>query len=116
KLESADRDRYLRKRRSFISGGANLVEIDLVRQGSWVFPRGIRNVLERAGEMARALLAVHRDLRLSRSECAVAVLRGGFRAARLLSRRCLEPVGAPPQRPMDGARPSSHPGGMFRGN
>jgi len=49
KLESADRDRYLRKRRSFISGGANLVEIDLVRQGAWVFPRGIRNVLERAG-------------------------------------------------------------------
>ena len=46
KLESADRDRYLRKRRSFIRGGANLVEIDLVRQGGWVFSQGIRNVLE----------------------------------------------------------------------
>lgn len=49
KLEAAERDRYLRKRRSFISGGVNLVEIDLVRQGAWVFPLGIREVLQRAG-------------------------------------------------------------------
>jgi hypothetical protein len=49
KLESAERDRYRRKRRTFISGGVNLVEIDLVRQGAPVFPGGIRNVLHRAG-------------------------------------------------------------------
>ena len=49
KLEAADRDRYLRKRRSFISGGINLVEIDLVRQGTPVFPDVIRNVLRRVG-------------------------------------------------------------------
>jgi hypothetical protein len=46
KLETGDRDRYLRKRASFISGGANLVEIDLVRQGAWLFPRAIRNLLQ----------------------------------------------------------------------
>ncbi|MBI2949132.1 MAG: DUF4058 family protein [Verrucomicrobia bacterium] len=49
KLESADRERYLRKCRSFISDGANLVEIDLVRQGASVFPQEVRNVLQRAG-------------------------------------------------------------------
>ncbi len=49
KLEAADRDRYLRKRRGFISGGINLVEIDLVRQGAPVFPDVIRNVLRGAG-------------------------------------------------------------------
>jgi hypothetical protein len=47
KLESADRDRYLRKRRSFLSGGVSLVEIDLVRQGVSVFPQAIRDVLQR---------------------------------------------------------------------
>lgn len=49
KLESAERDCYLRKRRSFISGGVNLVEIDLVRQGAPIFPEAIRGVLHRAG-------------------------------------------------------------------
>jgi hypothetical protein len=49
KLEAADRDRYLRKRRSFMSGGVNLVEIDLVRQGAPIFPNVIRNVMRRAG-------------------------------------------------------------------
>jgi hypothetical protein len=49
KLEAADRDRYLRKRRGFISGGVNLVEIDLVRQGAPVFPDVIRNVMRGAG-------------------------------------------------------------------
>jgi hypothetical protein len=49
KLEAAERERYLRKRRSFISGGANFVEVDLVRQGGWVFASGIRNVLQEAG-------------------------------------------------------------------
>jgi len=49
KLESADRERSLRKCRSFINGGANFVEIDLARQGASVFPQEIRNVLQRAG-------------------------------------------------------------------
>lgn len=49
KLESDERDRYRRKRRAFISGRANLVEIDLVRQGAWVFAEGIRKVLHQAG-------------------------------------------------------------------
>ena len=33
----------------FISAGVNLVEIDLVRQGTTVFPEGIRRVLREAG-------------------------------------------------------------------
>lgn len=45
KLESEEREHYRAKRRSFISGGVNLVEIDLVRQGAPVFPDGIRKVL-----------------------------------------------------------------------
>jgi hypothetical protein len=49
KLESDDRDRYLRKRRTFVSGGVNLVEIDLVRQGATVFPVPIPHVLREAG-------------------------------------------------------------------
>jgi hypothetical protein len=49
KLESAERDQYRRKRQSFISGGVNLVEIDLVRQGTTVFPEVIRKVLRQAG-------------------------------------------------------------------
>lgn len=48
KLESADRDRYLQKRRRIISAGVNLVEMDLVRQGAPVFPAPVREVLERA--------------------------------------------------------------------
>lgn len=49
KLESAGRDRYLRKRREFVCAGANLVEIDLVRQGLPVFPEPVRRELQRAG-------------------------------------------------------------------
>ena len=49
KLESSERERYLRKRRIFISGGANLVEIDLVRQGTSIFPTAVRRVLLDAG-------------------------------------------------------------------
>jgi hypothetical protein len=49
KLEWPERERYLRKRHAFIAGGANFVEIDLVRQGGSVFPQGVRHVLERAG-------------------------------------------------------------------
>lgn len=49
KLEADERDRYHRIRRAFISGGVNLVEIDLVRQGASIFPQVIRDVLQRAG-------------------------------------------------------------------
>lgn len=45
KLEAADRERYDKKRRAFISGGVNFVEIDLVRQGTPVFPQSIRDAL-----------------------------------------------------------------------
>jgi hypothetical protein len=48
KLESAERDQYRRKRQSFISGGVNLVEIDLVRKGASVFPEGVQTVLRQA--------------------------------------------------------------------
>jgi hypothetical protein len=46
KLESADRDRYVRKRSSFVGAGINFVEIDLVRQGTSLFPQCIRNLLQ----------------------------------------------------------------------
>ena len=49
KLEFLERERYLRKRRNFIGGGANLVEIDLVRQGTPIFPAAVRRVLLDAG-------------------------------------------------------------------
>jgi hypothetical protein len=49
KLELRERDRYDAKRRMFLGGGANLVEIDLVRQGSPVFPDRIRETLRQAG-------------------------------------------------------------------
>ncbi len=49
KLEPTERDRYFLKRHSLITGGVNLVEIDLVRQGGSVFPGPVRNVLQRAG-------------------------------------------------------------------
>jgi hypothetical protein len=46
KIPSDDRERYLRKRRSFIEARANLVEIDLIRQGPPVFPAPVRRLLE----------------------------------------------------------------------
>ena len=49
KLESADRNRYVAKRQGFISAGVNVVEIDLVRQGSSVFPGAIQRGLSQAG-------------------------------------------------------------------
>lgn len=49
KCDAVERDRYLRKRGHYISGGASFVEIDLVRQGTWLFPTVVRRVLERAG-------------------------------------------------------------------
>ncbi len=49
KVESTGRDDYLRKRRDFISGGASLVEINLVRKGAWVFAQAVRNELQHAG-------------------------------------------------------------------
>jgi hypothetical protein len=45
KLESEERERYFRKRRSFLSRRVNLVEIDLVRQGVTIFPWRIGDVL-----------------------------------------------------------------------
>jgi hypothetical protein len=41
-------DDYLRKRRGFIQARVNLVEIDLVREGSWVFSGRVRDALEKA--------------------------------------------------------------------
>lgn len=61
KLEAPDRDLYLRKRRRFMSGGANLVEIDLVRQGAWIFPQLIRDVLRRSNAIYG--ISVHRAAR-----------------------------------------------------
>lgn len=49
KRETAERNRYLAKRRAFMSGGANMVEMDLVRQGASVFPDAVRQVVRRAG-------------------------------------------------------------------
>src|SRR5438445_13866708 len=48
-------------------------------------------------EMAWAVLAVHCALRLPRPKCYLSVLRDGFRTAGLFPRRCMEPLGAPPQ-------------------
>lgn len=49
KLESGERDRYLRKQRAFVSAGVNVVEIDLVRPGVPVFPDAVATILRRAG-------------------------------------------------------------------
>ncbi|MGH7967204.1 MAG: DUF4058 family protein [Limisphaerales bacterium] len=49
KLDFAQRERYLRKRHTFLGGGANFVEIDLVRQGASVFPQVIRITLQQSG-------------------------------------------------------------------
>jgi len=67
KLESDERDRYCRKRRALVSGGVNVVEIDLVRQGASVFPEVIRNVLRQAGAcygvcVFRAVRPVEREV------------------------------------------------------
>jgi hypothetical protein len=66
KVESAERERYLRKRRGFISGGVNLAEIDLVRQGASLFPQPVRDVLERAG--ACCGICVFRAVRIAERE------------------------------------------------
>jgi hypothetical protein len=87
KLESADRDGYLRKRRSFISGRVNLVEIDFVRQGAPVFANPVRNVLQQAG--ACYGICVFR-----------AVCPGGFAAYPLRLRERL-PIVRVPLRPTD---------------
>jgi hypothetical protein len=67
KLESAERERYQRRRGRFISGGANFVEIDLTRQGASVFAKDVRNVLLRAA--ASYGICVFRAAR--RGECEV---------------------------------------------
>jgi hypothetical protein len=48
KLEGRERDRYDAKRRFFLGGGANLVEIDLVRQGKSIFADRIREMMRQA--------------------------------------------------------------------
>ena len=45
KLETEERARFQAKRRRFLGGGASVVEVDLVRQGAWLFPRAVRGVL-----------------------------------------------------------------------
>ncbi len=49
KLETDERERFQRRRRRFHSGGASVVEMDLVRQGAWLFPEGVRRALREAG-------------------------------------------------------------------
>lgn len=49
KVKCEERDRYFRKRHCFINAGANLVEIDLIRQGASVFPEAVQSVLYEAG-------------------------------------------------------------------
>lgn len=49
KLEEDERDRYRRKHGAFLGGGANLVELDLVRSGRSVFPGAVQAVLRQAG-------------------------------------------------------------------
>ncbi len=73
KVESADRDRYLRKRGSFINGGANLVEIDLVRQGAPIFPAPVRKIL--VGASACYGIGVFRAIRPQELEVYPAKLR-----------------------------------------
>jgi hypothetical protein len=94
KLESDERDRYLRKRRGFMGGGANLVEIDLVRQGDPVFPQAVRTVLQRAGAcygvcVFRAAQPAAREGRekCTPSACASACRPSGFRCARPIRTR-----------------------------
>jgi len=50
------RDRNLRKRRSFISAGVNFAEIDLVRQGTSLFPQVIRKLLREKAAWVDAIL------------------------------------------------------------
>jgi hypothetical protein len=49
KMDEAARERYRTKRGTLISGGVNVVEIDLVRQGSSVFPEEMRVITLREG-------------------------------------------------------------------
>ncbi len=49
KLETEERERFHRRRRRFLSGGASVVEMDLVRQGGWLLPEGVRRALRGAG-------------------------------------------------------------------
>jgi hypothetical protein len=45
KEEYDHRQEYIAKRQRFTGAGVNLVEIDLIRQGSSIFPKGIKDVL-----------------------------------------------------------------------
>jgi hypothetical protein len=86
KLETAERERCFRKRQAFLSGGANMVEVDLVRQGASVFPQLIRDVLQQAGAcygvcVFRATRPVERELYPSPLRARLPVIRVPLRPA-----------------------------------
>ena len=66
KQESAERDRYRSKRRTFISARVSLVEIDLVRQGASIFSDELRDALREKG--ATYAVCVSRATRPSNRE------------------------------------------------
>lgn len=49
KTDEAARERYRNKRRTLISGGVNVVEIDLVRQGAGIFPNEMSELMRAQG-------------------------------------------------------------------
>jgi hypothetical protein len=86
KVESLDRDRYLRKQRGYLLSGANLVEIDLVRRGEPVFPRAAREVLKQAGAaygacVSRVARPVEREVYPMRLRERLAAIRVPLRLA-----------------------------------
>jgi len=81
KLPGDDRERYLRKRRDFIQSGANLVEIDLVRQGTAVFPTPAARLLLETG--ACYSVAVFRTTRPKQLEVYPICLRNPLPAIRV---------------------------------
>lgn len=87
KLDSAERERYLRKCRSFMNGGVNLVEIDLVRQGSWVFPCPFGMSCNKPGPAmgsASSGLCVWPSAKSIRSPCASGYRPSAFLCARAM--------------------------------
>jgi hypothetical protein len=45
KRETREREHYASRRQTFINGGVNLMEIDLVRQGTSIFPPAVQDTL-----------------------------------------------------------------------
>lgn len=73
KEDEPARGRYLNKRRTFISAGVNVVEIDLVRRGVPVFPDEARSLMREKG--APYAVCVFRSSRLGEREVYVIGLR-----------------------------------------